>query len=152
PRHRGRVIVFASSLNADWNDWPRTLSYPPFMQELLRFAVAEGTRQTVQAGEPLDEYVPANFVGLTATVTPDDGSTADTVPVVAQDEAGLTRLPAADRSGVYRVSVAGKHDSLFAVNVPVVSPTGGAESDLRRLTMADFKASAADADVQIVGD
>lgn len=152
PRHRGRVIVFTSSFNADWNDWPRTLSYPPFIQELLRFSVAGATRQTVQAGEPLEEYVPANFVGLTATVTPDDGSAADTIPVVAQDEAGLVRLPAADRSGVYRVSVAGKHDSLFAVNVPIVSPTGGAESDLRRLTIADFKAAAADADVQIVGD
>ena len=50
------------------------------------------------------------------------------------------------------MSVAGKHDSLFAVNVPVVSPTGGAESDLRRLTAADFRAAAPDADIQVVGD
>jgi hypothetical protein len=152
PRHRGRVIVFTSSLNADWNDWPRTLSYPPFVQELLRFAVAGGTRQTVAAGEPLEEYVPATFVGLSATVSFEDGSAGEPVPVVGQDEAGLVRLPAADRSGVYRVGVAGKHDSLFAVNVPVVSPTGGAESDLRRLTAADFKAAEPDADVQVVGD
>ena len=152
PRNRGRVIIFTSSLNADWNDWPRTLSYPPFVQELLRFAVAGGTRQTVAAGEPLEEYVPANFVGLSATVTLEDGTAAETVPVVSQDEAGLVRLPSAERSGVYRVSVAGRHDSLFAVNVPVVSPTGGAESDLRRLTGADFKAAAADADIQVVAD
>src|SRR5207248_770997 len=33
-----------------------------------------------------------------------------------------------------------------------VSPTGGAESDLHRLTGADFKAAAPDADIQVVGD
>lgn len=152
PRHRGRVIVVTSTLNADWNDWPRTLSYPPFIQELLRFAVSGGTRQTLHAGEPLEEYVPATFVGLSATATLDDGTVGGPVPVVGQDEAGLVRLSSADRSGVYRLSVAGRHDSLFAVNVPVVSPTGGAESDLRRLTPADFKAAAPDADIQIVGD
>ena len=152
PRHRGRVIVFTSSLNSDWNDWPRTLSYPPFIQELLRYAVAGGGRQTVTAGEPLEEYVPANFVGLAATTTLDDGTAGEAVPIVGQDEAGLVRVPAADRSGIYRLGVAGKHDSLFAVNVPVVSPTGGAESDLRRLTGPDFKAASPDADIQVVSD
>src|SRR5262249_25678809 len=152
PKYRGRVIVFTSSLNADWNDWPRTLSYPPFIQELLRFAVAPATRQTIQAGEPLEGDVPGAFVGLSATVTYDDRSSGETIPVVAQDEAGLVRMPAADRSGVYRLNVGGRHEALFAVNVPVVSPTGGAESDLRRLTAADFKAAAPDADIQVVSD
>jgi hypothetical protein len=152
PRHRGRVIVFTSSLNADWNEWPRTLSYAPFIQEVLRFTVSGGTRATVQAGDPLEEYVPANFVGLSATVTHEDGAALEPVPVVGQDEAGLIRVPAADRAGVYRMSVAGKPDALFAVNVPVVSPTGGAESDLRRLTAADLRAAAPDADIQVVDD
>jgi von Willebrand factor type A domain/Aerotolerance regulator N-terminal len=152
PKHRGRVIVFTTSLNTDWNEWPRTLSYPPFIQELLRFAVGGATRQTVAAGESLEEYVPGPFVGLTATFTHEDGTTGDPIPVVPQDEAGLVRLPAADRAGVFRLNVGGRHDSLFAVNVPVVSPTGGAESDLRRLTATDFQAAAPDADIQIVGD
>lgn len=152
PRHRGRVIVFTSSLNTDWNDWPRMLSYPPFVQELLRFAVARGTRQTVTVGEPLEEYVPAAFAGLSASVTFEDGTTGEPIPVVAQDEAGLVRVPATDRSGVYRVNIAGKHESVFAANVPTVSPTGGAESDLRRLTAADFTAAAPTGDIQVVGD
>ncbi|MBO0699853.1 MAG: VWA domain-containing protein, partial [Zavarzinella sp.] len=152
PRHRGRVIVFTSSLNTDWNEWPRTLSYPPFLQELLRFAVAPAARQTVTAGEPIEEYVPATFVGLSATIAHEDGPAGERIPVVSQDEAGLVRLPSADRAGVYRVTLGGKHEAVFAANVPVVSPTGGAESDLRRLTAADFQAAAPDADIQVVPD
>lgn len=151
-RHRGRVVVITTALNEEWNDWGKTLSFAPFVQELLRFVVTGGPRQTVQAGEPLEEYVPNTFVGLTATVTYEDGTALGGLPVTAQDEAGLVRVPAADRAGVYRVHVGGKHDVLFAVNVPVVSPTGGAESDLRRLTGADFKAAVPEADVQLVGD
>jgi hypothetical protein len=152
PRHRGRVIVFTSSLNSDWNEWPRTLSYAPFVQELLRFAVAGATRQTVQAGEPLEEYVPANFVGLPATFTHESGTVSDPIQVVPQDEAGLVRWPAADRAGTYRLSIGGQHETLFAVNVPVLGPTGGAESDLRRLSGADLKGTDSDHEIQVVGD
>jgi hypothetical protein len=151
PRHRGRVIVFTSSLNADWTEWPRTLSFAPFVQELLRFAVSVATRKTVQAGEPLEEYVPANFVGLSATVTHESGAALEPVRVQPQDEAGLVRMAATDRSGVHRVALS-NHEALFAVNVPVIAPTGGAESDLRRLSIADFKTAMPEADIQIVED
>lgn len=152
PRHRGRVIVFTSSLNADWTEWPRALSFAPFIQELLRFAVTGATRKTIQVGEPLEEYVPSTFVGLRATIAHDSGVALDPIPVATQDEAGLVRLPVAERSGVHRVTVGNQHESLFAVNVPVLSPMGGAESDLRRLTASDFRAAAPDADIQVVGD
>ena len=102
PRHRGRVIVFTSSFNTDWNEWPRTLSYAPFVQEVLRFAVSSNVRQTVLAGAALEEYVPANYIGLPATLTQEDGKN-ETLSVVAQDEAGYIRLPAAERAGVYRL-------------------------------------------------
>lgn len=152
PKHRGRVVVFTSSLNADWTEWPRALSFAPFIQELLRFAVSGATRQTIQAGEPYEEYVPAPFVGLSAAIAHEAGMSLEPIPVVSQDEAGLVRLPTADRSGVHRVTIGGQHEALFAVNVPVLSPTGGAESDLRRLNLSDFKSAAPDADIQVLGD
>jgi hypothetical protein len=152
PRHRGRVIVFTSSLNADWTEWPRALSFAPFIQELLRFAVTGATRQTIQVGEPLEEYVPSTFVGLPAAITHESGVSGEPIPVASQDEAGLVRLPVVDQAGVYRVTVGNQHESLFAANVPILSPLGGAESDLRRLTLNDFRAAAQDADIQVVGD
>ena len=30
-RHRGRVVVYTSTFNADWTDWPRLPSYLPFV-------------------------------------------------------------------------------------------------------------------------
>lgn len=151
-RHRGRVVVINSTFNEDWNDWGKTLSYPLFMQELLRHLVGGNARQTVQAGEPLDEYVPSNFVGLTTQIAHDDGTTFAGPNVIAQDEAGLVRVPNVERAGVYRVSVGGKYESLFAANVPTVTAIGGAESDLRRWTGVDLRSLAPDADLQVVND
>src|SRR4029078_5854309 len=54
PRYRGRVVFIASTLNADWTSWPIAPSFPPFRQELLRFAVRLGPRRTTNVGEPLD--------------------------------------------------------------------------------------------------
>ncbi len=152
PRHRGRVVVVTTSLNADWNEWPRTLSYAPFVQELLRMCVADANRLTVVAGDSVEQYVSPQFVGLSADLTRlgDPDFSAEPATVTLTDEAGLVRFPHLDLAGVYRVTVGGKHDSLLAVNVPTVSGTGGAEADLRRWSIGAFKEAAPDADVQLV--
>ena len=54
PRHRGRVIVITTGLNEEWNDWGKTLSFAPFIQELLRFAVTGGFAANRPGGEPLE--------------------------------------------------------------------------------------------------
>ncbi len=138
PRHRGRVVVYTSTFNTDWTDWPLLPSYLPFAHELLRFAAANPDRHTVRVGEPLEEYLPVNTVGLTAQVTGPEGI-AGTVEVVAGDEAGLARFADTTLAGVYKVSVAGRRDRAFAVNVPESTPGGGSESDLRRLDPAELR-------------
>ncbi len=138
PRHRGRVVVYTSTFNADWTDWPVLPTYLPFAHELVRSAAGTADRRTVRVGEPLEEFLPVNQVGQTAAVTGPDGLDAK-VPVVAGDEAGLVRFADTHLSGVYRVSVGGRRDRVFAVNVPESTPGGGAESDLRRVAPADLK-------------
>lgn len=134
PRHRGRVVVFTSSFNRDWTEWPVLPTFLPFAHELLRFASANPDRHTARVGESLEEFLPANTVGLTATVTGPEGITYG-VPVTAGDGAGVVRCADTTLSGLYRVSVGGRR-SLFAVNVPDSAPGGGSESDLRRLDAA----------------
>jgi Aerotolerance regulator N-terminal/von Willebrand factor type A domain len=156
PKYRGRVIVYTSTFNTDWTNWPLSPTFPPFVQELLRFAVTGGAPQTVRSGEPLEAYLPAAFAGLNANWIRRDGDTdamVETTNVVSQDDAGLARLSRTEQSGIYRLEVgSGRPPALFAVNVPTTAPGGGSESDLRRIAPEDIRASAPGADIQIVRD
>ena len=137
PRHRGKVIVYTSTFNTAWTDWPVLPSFLPFVHELLRFAVANPNRHTVTVGEPLEEFVPATMIGLTATVTNPRGISRD-VAVTLGDEVGLIRSTETPRSGIYRIGVPGRDEILFAVNPPESSAVAGSESDLRRLDPSRF--------------
>ncbi len=138
-RHRGRVVVFTSSFNEDWNDWPPLPSYLMFHQELLRFAAASPDRHTVQVGDFIEEFYPPAAAGLTAQLTAPDGSTAS-VALTMQDEAAFARFPDTTRlSGIYRLRVEGNPDRVFAVNQPEGAPGAASESDLKRLDPAELK-------------
>jgi Mg-chelatase subunit ChlD len=149
PRHRGRVIVYTSSFNQDWTDWPVLPSFLPMAHELLRFAATNPDRHTVRAGEALEEFFPVTAVGLKAVVHGPDGLTAD-VPVAAGDEAGVARFSDTALSGLYRVGLAGKPPHFFAVNVPDATPGGGSESDLTRIDPRKLTDIAPQ--IQVVGD
>lgn len=41
PTGRGRVLVFASDLNNEWNDFPRQPAFAPFVQELTTYLAAD---------------------------------------------------------------------------------------------------------------
>src|SRR5207245_3917876 len=49
PRYRGRVILYTSTVNMDWNTWPISPSFPALMQELLHYAVAGCLREQAAA-------------------------------------------------------------------------------------------------------
>ncbi|MCU0704046.1 MAG: VWA domain-containing protein [Fimbriiglobus sp.] len=132
PRHRGRVVVYTSTFNRDWTDWPVLPSYLPMAHELLRFAATNPDRHTARSGEPLEEFFPVTTVGLKATVYAPDGAVTD-VPILAGDESGVARYPDTLLSGLYRLVGPEKKPHLFAVNVPETTPGGGSESDLARI-------------------
>jgi uncharacterized membrane protein len=145
PRNRGRVVFVASTLNADWTSWPIAPSFPPFMQELLRFTVRLGPRRTTTVGEPLDEWLPPEIAATQATVhAPDDRS--ESVTLAAEPHATRFQFARTDQSGLYRLAIAGSvHDLLFAVNAPP-----RVESDLQRLTAGELQALTPEEDVQVV--
>lgn len=147
-RHRGRVFVFTSTFNEDWNDWPSLLSYLPFWHEFLKDAVANPDRHTLRVGDPIEEFFPASAAGLTAGLTTPAGTTT-AIPLVLQDEAGVARFKDTATSGLYRVGLNGSRDRAFAVNVAEVVPGAPSESDLRRVEAKDFQSAGA---VQVVPD
>jgi hypothetical protein len=149
PRYRGRVVVVATSLNRDWTSWPIAPSFPPFMQEVLRFVVASPNRFTATVGEPLEEFLPVGQAGLEATIARPDGA-SETVAVTALADGAQFRYAENDQSGLYRVTFGSvPREHLFAVNVPAFLPAGGTESDLTRVTGAELEPAGA---VQMVTD
>jgi hypothetical protein len=149
PRHRGRVVLLASTLNTDWTSWPIAPSFPPFVQQLFRFAILQPARRTLTVGEPLEELLPSKVAATDATVQTPDGRTM-TVPLRAEPDATQLRFADTDLSGLYRVRVGGSPGELvFAVNVPVGS---AAESDLRRISPDELASLSPGEDVQVVSD
>ncbi|HUR55087.1 MAG TPA: vWA domain-containing protein, partial [Gemmataceae bacterium] len=147
-RHRGRVVVYTSTFNQDWTDWPVAPSYLPFMHEVLRFAAANPDRHTLRVGDAIEEFFPLPSVGLPATVTTAEGVSL-TTQVAALEEVGVVRFADTHLSGLYRMGVGAARDRVFAVNVPETLPSGGSESDLRRIDQAELKTVGS---VQIVSD
>ena len=138
PRHRGRAVVFTSTFNNNWTNWPAAPTYVPFVHELLQFTAANPDRHTIRAGDAIEEFFPASSAGLSAGLSGPDGLSA-TLPIVLQDEAAVARFTETNISGIYRLGVGGARDRAFAVNVPESSPGGGAESDLKRVDPNELK-------------
>ena len=151
-RHRGRVVLFTSTFNEDWTDWPPLPSYLMFHQELLRFAAANPDRHTVRAGEVIEEFYPAAAAGRTAAVS-GPGSLSASVTLAMHDEGGVARFTDTRLSGLYKLRVEDQPDLVFAVNVPesAAGANGGvgSESDLRQLDVSELKPLGP---VQVVGD
>src|SRR5207244_4091394 len=147
PRHRGRVVLVTSTVNTDWTSWPISPSFAPFAQELLRFAVLQAPRRTAAVGEGIEEVLPTTQVAGDATVATPDGRT-ETVPLRAEPNATHFRFAGTDQSGLYRVTLPGSRQLVFAVN----PPGGGAESDLRRTTAEELKSATPGNDVEVATD
>jgi len=147
-RHRGRVVVYTSTFNQDWTDWPVLPSFLPFVHETLRFAAANPDRHTIRVGELLEEFFPPANAGLSAELIGPDGITAK-LPITLRDEAGVARFEHTNFGGLYRLGVGESRDRVFAVNPPEASPSGGNEFDLRRAEPSEFKPVGP---IQIVSD
>ncbi len=152
PRFRGRVVVYTSSLNRDWTEWPIFPSYLEFQHELLRFAAANPDPHTARVGDALEEFFPAAAAGLTASVTGPEGISGDT-PVTLREESAAARFADTRLAGFYRMRLTAPRDRAPAGDgrdrVFAVNPAGDAESDLKRLAPDEWKAVGP---VQVVSD
>ncbi|MBN9117567.1 MAG: VWA domain-containing protein, partial [Planctomycetes bacterium] len=148
PRHRGRVYVFTTTFNEEWNDWPERRTFLPFWHIFLEYSVANPDRHTLRVGDPIEEFFPASTAGLEVGLSGPDGLSAN-ARLVLQDEAGYARFTNTAVSGLYRLGLNGSRDRVFAVNGPDVVPGAPSESDLRQINPNEFKPVGA---VQVVPD
>jgi len=132
----GSVLVYASSCDRDWNTFPRTIPYPILMHESLKYLVAsrkESRDVLVGLAPTLRIQKPKTVRSVTLSRLPVDpfpvlkgveppGDKPEDVTERLEPRSGQLDLPAVERPGLYRVTVARDNETepdehLFAVNL-----------------------------------
>jgi hypothetical protein len=112
---KGRVLLFTSSLDMQWNNLPRQGMYVPLVHETLRYlAVHEEKRPSYTIGEPVRLLLP---VGNAVRVTGPKG--AETILTSTKGDDVFYR--ATDRPGFYDVRGRQEKDVLAVNILPVES-------------------------------
>jgi hypothetical protein len=102
---RGRVVYFGAPADRHGGEFPLSPAFVPFIQQLAFYLTFGQDVGAVDAGRPMDWPVAA---GAEATLTYPDGSSTPANAMASEDPVtGQPRilLPAADRAGVYSLSV-----------------------------------------------
>ena len=136
--HKGRVFLFTSSFNEDWNDWPPLPTYLPFHQELLRYAAVPSDRHTLQVGNTLEEFYPLTYAGLPVQYVPPPGESARSLVLVAEDQASVVRITDVQRTGLHRLVRDTGEQRIFWVNIPPAMAGQATESHLKRLDSSEL--------------
>ncbi|MBY0397961.1 MAG: BatA domain-containing protein, partial [Thermoleophilia bacterium] len=75
PRHRGTVVLVATSADSGWTTWPLHNSYPPVMEAMIMEAAAGRlAERNVRVGQPLQQSLPAAAVAAPVSVTVPGGA------------------------------------------------------------------------------
>lgn len=82
---RGKVLLFNTSADLEWTNWPRELSYVIIMQELARYlAPTSSAERTITAGQSLTRAINPGRVETTARLRPVGYPKAPEVRLFAQ--------------------------------------------------------------------
>lgn len=162
---RGRVVLITTTLNSDWNRWPVSPAFPPFMQELLYHAAAPRLRERALAvGEPIEIYLTSTGTTEATAEMPRDGGLSPaagegdeaTRRVASQPfgDGSVIRFGDTDAAGIYKLRLgADPREHLFAVNVPAsADDQRGSESNLLRATEDELKKTYPEWDLQVVDE
>ncbi|MBI3329929.1 MAG: BatA domain-containing protein [Nitrospinae bacterium] len=125
----GRVLLFTSTADVDWNELPVTTGYLPLVHAgvayLARRERSERLGADVRIPHPIQITTPAEPREVLVTITDPQGKETR-LRVEGQDGRGEARYPDVRRPGFYRLKV-GPEEGLVAVNTPLE------ESDVTRI-------------------
>jgi len=133
---KGRVMVLATPVDADWSTLPLTSFYLPFMQSSVRWLAGGGVDRNLSPGEPITFNWTTTGEARSTTVTTPDGRVIPVEPL-RQGERGEIRYTGTDQPGIYRVHLFIQHGKDWTVPFVVSSPSD--ESDLSAMRRADWQ-------------
>ncbi|HWP22788.1 MAG TPA: BatA and WFA domain-containing protein [Candidatus Binatia bacterium] len=135
----GKVLLFTSSADRDWNDLPVKTVYLPLLQSLAQY-LAGGQRGALDPGIPVGAVkeltLPPAYVGKTLRVTAPDQQTAE-IPIAGEKDRAIAKIDSHRKAGFYRLALpsGGEKDNgltpIYAVNTPFLEsrlePIGAGE-------------------------
>ncbi len=135
-RGEGRILLFASSLDAEWTDLPRRPAFVPFLHRMVEVAVGyERIPIAYRVGESVD---PASAFRLSPRASREDDEVLADSPSGQRTILTGTGALRLEEPGLYRARRPGAAEfRQIGVNPPL------AESDLRALDAADVRMAAA---------
>ena len=156
PANRGRVLLYTSTVNTDWTDWPRQGTFVWLMQELLGHAASGRLRErSLSVGDTLEEFLPgaSEAEGKEVTLRTPDGRT-ERLRTRANNDVIVWRWSDSDVSGVYWATIGDNPvGRAFAVNFPASTPDmQSSESNLARTTKEELNKIYPEWEIQVVRD
>lgn len=146
----GRVLVFASTANARWHDWPANPGYPVFVQELFSFLSRTPAQDhTARVGAPIERTVEPQFIDGNVTLKTPRYPEQPAVRLTPRPVGEQMRVSCADtgRAGVYELALengGSQRVDRFARNVDP------AEGELAKADSAVIAAALGDAPVKLL--
>ena len=137
---QGRTLLFASTPNTDWNDWPVRPSFVPLLHRALGAVLTRrDSGLNIRVGSEFRHALPAECLGKDVVVTP-PGTSAKVkrefsrVEPLPPDNAPTARALATDFAGVYDVAVASEPPQSFKF----AAQADSSEFDLTPLSPAEL--------------
>jgi hypothetical protein len=133
----GRVLFFASSLDPEWNNFPRQVTYLPLLHEAMHYLAGSQAQKTIYR---VGEYVPLSIApgGAARVISPKGEET-----LLRNTSAGPAFYQATDEPGFYETR-SGKWLRSFTVN------TSAQESDLTTIAVEDIRERMSHSEIQQV--
>lgn len=157
---QGRVLVSTTSLDLDWNNWPKEFSYLIAQQEFARHLARDDSAEgMLTVGEPLRQSIDLSRYKIDMQLSaPGDNGEQKTVSVQARKPSGanavdgnapiwIAEFDDVERRGFYALEVVPTRGGdpetvLFAANVQA------GEGDLERVDTEGLKAQLAEGNIQ----
>ncbi|TDU67249.1 putative membrane protein (TIGR02226 family) [Prosthecobacter fusiformis] len=140
---RGRVILAATTADAEWSNLPLQPFFVPMMQRLVTYlATQSAVTAWAEVGKPLRAVLPKDRVGQEYALRGPTGQIQE-LKVKAEGEQGLLESPAITAPGIYKLTQ-GNKTQLMAYNLDA------AESNLAALPAEQVKKIADRYDVAFV--
>jgi len=150
----GKVLLFTSTLDRDWNNLPTKPVFLPLIQQMVRYLALSTLKEEPSGiflvGEEIKYELSLRELPQSVEITDPQGKKFSVVPVQKRDFSGIEFGPV-EIPGIYQLSYIadGKWNSKY---VPVNLNTESNESDLSKMETKEIRKLFPSASVKIIDD